>query len=479
MYTCRAVILLLALAGCGGSGAGSGAGAEDGGGGGDGGRAAETVPPPAPPATLPGARIVITEIMANPGRVSDARGEWFELYNPGGRPVELKGWTLRSNGDSPQPITSALSVPPRGYVVLANNGDASTNGGVTVAYAYGGALSLNNGTTDALWIADTAGATVDSVVWGTSAPPAGRSRALTDPALDNLAMSGAGSHWTTSSRSFGAGDHGTPGAPNDDASAGGAPPAGGDTTSHTAPPVAAVYRNHLEFGVPVDGTPADDYRMDKREYSLSYNAKRGGPNWVSWNLNRTHFGDAPRCDCFAVDTLLPRTVARIGSSDYTGSGYSRGHMVMSEERTATEADNAATFLMTNILPQRQELNSGPWGKLEAYTNELAGKENQELYIVAGGTYDSIPPTLNGAGRVAIPATTWKIVVVMKAGEGLADVHGASDLRVIAVDMPNATDVAANDWTRYRTTVDAIEAATGYDLLALLPDSVEEAVESKR
>jgi endonuclease G len=135
--------------------------------------------------------------------------------------------------------------------------------------------------------------------------------------------------------------------------------------------------------------------------------------------------------------------------------------------------------MTNVLPQRQELNAGPWGQLEAYTNELAEREDRELYIVAGGTYDSIPATLNGAGRVAIPATTWKIVVVMGAGEGLADVHAAGDLRVIAVDMPNATTIASSDWTQYRTTVDAIEAATGYDFLNLLPDSIETVVEGRR
>jgi DNA/RNA endonuclease G (NUC1) len=71
------------------------------------------------------------------------------------------------------------------------------------------------------------------------------------------------------------------------------------------------------------------------------------------------------------------------------------------------------------------------------------------------------------------------VVVMGAGEGLADVHAASDLRVIAVDMPNATTIASSDWTQYRTTVDAIEAATGYDFLNLLPDSIETVVEGRR
>jgi DNA/RNA endonuclease G (NUC1) len=462
MYACRAAILLLALAHarC------------------DGTPGQNTLPAPAPRDTLPGERIVITEIMANPAAVSDARGEWFELHNPGARPVNLRGWTLHSNGDSPQTIAASVPLPPGGYVVLGNNADAATNGGVKVAYEYG-ALSLNNGTTDALWIVDPAGVTEDSVAWGTSSPPSGSSRALPDPSLDNRVMSGAGSRWVTSTSRFGAGDRGTPGAPNAAGPTTVAPAAGGDTARRPPAASAPVYRNHLEFGVPVDSTPRDDYRMDRRQYSLSYNSKRGGPNWVSWNLNRTHFGAAERCDCFAVDTQLPAGMVRIGSSDYIGSGYSRGHMVMSEERTATEADNASTFLMTNILPQRQDLNGGPWGKFEAYTNDLAGKENRELYIIAGGTYPATPATLNGAGRVAIPATTWKIVVVMKSGQGLADVHSASDLRVIAVDMPNVTGIASHDWTRYRTTVDAIEAATGYDFLDLLPDDIEKAVESRR
>jgi hypothetical protein len=44
-------------------------------------------------------------------------------------------------------------------------------------------------------------------------------------------------------------------------------------------------------------------------------------------------------------------------------------------------------------------------------------------------------------------------------------------------MPNVTGIRNVDWNTYRTTVDAIEALTGYDLLALLPDEIEAAVES--
>ncbi|HEU0053871.1 MAG TPA: DNA/RNA non-specific endonuclease [Longimicrobium sp.] len=237
-----------------------------------------------------------------------------------------------------------------------------------------------------------------------------------------------------------------------------------------------VYRNHLEFGTPTDANASDEILLNKPEFSLSYSPARGGPNWVSWDLNKTHFGGTDRCDCFAADTALPAQY-RITSGDYSGSGYSRGHMVMSSQRTANLTANTRTFLMTNILPQLQDLNGGPWLQFENYTNDLARSSNKEVYNIAGGIYPASPTFLNNAGRVAIPSKTWKIIVVMPYGKGLADVTSASDIQVIAVNMPNQAGIGGTSWTAYRTTVDAIEAATGYDFLSALPDAIENAVEA--
>jgi endonuclease G, mitochondrial len=241
---------------------------------------------------------------------------------------------------------------------------------------------------------------------------------------------------------------------------------------------SAVYRNHLEFGTPADGDASDDILLTKRTYALSYSSARGGPNWVAWDLNSTHFGGADRCDCFAADPSLPQGAKVVTTGDYSGSGYSRGHMVMSEQRTRTDADNETTFLMTNILPQLQDMNGGPWLKFENYTNTLARSQAREVYNIAGGVYGANPATLKNAGRVAIPTHTWKIIVVMPYGQGLAQVTDASSIQVIAVMMPNVSGIQSNGWEMYRTTVDAIEAATGYDFLSALPDGIEAAVEAQ-
>jgi DNA/RNA endonuclease G (NUC1) len=252
------------------------------------------------------------------------------------------------------------------------------------------------------------------------------------------------------------------------------------TVQHTA-----VYRDHVEFGRPSDGGDNNDLILTKPQFTLSYNAARGGPNWVSWQLNATHFGTAPRCDCFTPDDELPASVYRVVDLDYRNSGFTRGHMVMSEERTATLQENATSFLLTNILPQANANNSGPWLALESHLNDVSRNSGKEIYIVAGGVYAPNAPTLKNEGRVAIPHSVWKVALILNSGTGLGDVDELSDVQAIAVIMPNvgpdgktAIATMSNVWQNYETTIDAVEAATGFDVLKLLADEIEIPLEAK-
>ena len=242
-------------------------------------------------------------------------------------------------------------------------------------------------------------------------------------------------------------------------------------------PTPAVYRNHVEFGTPA----APGVLLSKPQFAASYSETRGGPNWVSWNINATQFGAAPRCDCFSADQTLPSGTYRVVDFDYRNGGYDRGHMVQSESRTTTDQENASTFLLTNILPQAGENNQGPWSKFENHLNDLARQQGKEIYVVAGGEYSANPATIKGQGRVQIPEWTWKVAVVMDGGEGLDDVRGAGDVQVLAIRMPNDTAAARgmrqNPWEMYAVTVDQIEARTGYDLLDRLPNTIERIVEA--
>lgn len=245
---------------------------------------------------------------------------------------------------------------------------------------------------------------------------------------------------------------------------------GGDTTTSTSV--------HTTLGNPsnasTDVSMPTNYLMEKPQYVLSYHRDKGTANWVAWHLNASWIGSTPRQDDFRADNTLPSGWYQVGSTSYSGSGYDRGHMCPSADRTATVADNSSTFLMTNMIPQAPNNNQGPWATMENYLRTLVTAGN-ELYIYSGGygTQGTID-----AGRVNIPTRTWKIVVVIPEGNNdLSRV--TTSTRVIAVDMPNSDSQISrtDDWKLYRVSVDAIEASTGYDFLGKVSTSIQTTIES--
>lgn len=243
---------------------------------------------------------------------------------------------------------------------------------------------------------------------------------------------------------------------------------------------------HLLMGTPspatTDPSNADDFLVMKRQYALSYNNSKGTPNWVSWQLNASWQGNVDRCPRFSPDLSLPAGFVRVTPNDYTNSGFSRGHMTRSGDRTANATDNCATFLMTNIVPQTQDNNEGPWLELENLAKDLA-ESGKELYIIAGplgegGTgLKGFAKTIAG-GKVTIPAFLWKIVVVLDR-PGLR-VPGVSDkTRVIAVKMPNITGIKFKRYKEYLTTVDELERETGFDFLTDVPTAIQDVIEAKQ
>jgi DNA/RNA endonuclease G (NUC1) len=243
----------------------------------------------------------------------------------------------------------------------------------------------------------------------------------------------------------------------------------------------ANYAGNTELGEPADADPSDDFIVRHLEYTTSYNRTRGEPNWVSYDIDASHFGPEDRCDCFTFDPALPADFPRYTTADYTGAGAAagfgidRGHLARSFDRTSGGLDNAFTFLFSNIVPQASDLNQGPWALLENYLGDRARFDNREVYVIAGGAGNK--GTIKNEGKIVIPEFMWKVALILPRDHGLADVHSYGDVEVVAVIMPNAPGIRNDGWEKYKTTVDAVEALSGYDLLALLPDPIEIAVES--
>jgi|GEM_PF-443037 len=248
----------------------------------------------------------------------------------------------------------------------------------------------------------------------------------------------------------------------------------------TPTPSASV---HLTMGNPSNATPdvnqPTNYLLVKEGYALAYHRDRGTPVWTSWHLDPSWLGSAPRQNDFRNDPSLPSGWYQVQGTDYSGSGFDRGHMTPSADRTSTVALNSETFFMTNILPQAPQNNQVTWNNLEQDLRALVGQGN-ELYIIsggvgAGGSGDNGFATTIAGGRVTVPAQTWKVAIVLP--QGTNDVSRVTtSTRVIAVIMPNSNNINS-DWRTYRVSVDQVEQLTGFDFFSNVEDSVENAIEA--
>jgi endonuclease G len=265
--------------------------------------------------------------------------------------------------------------------------------------------------------------------------------------------------------------------------------AGNSTCSFTVmvlnpPPPVINDNDHMFFGNPSNAAflvdSVNNFLMRKDYYALSYSRDRGTPNWVSWHLFSNDIGTVPRQDDFREDITLPPGWYQVTDASYTSSGFDRGHNTPSGDRTSTVAANSSTFLMTNMIPQAQYNNQIVWAGMEDSLRRLVTLGN-EVYVImgsygVGGTGNGGFKTSIDNGRVTVPSSIWKIAIVIPNGDN-DSARVTTNTRVIAVNVPN-TNTLFSSWKNYRTSVDAIEATTGYDLISRLPATLQAVLESR-
>jgi len=240
----------------------------------------------------------------------------------------------------------------------------------------------------------------------------------------------------------------------------------------------AALSRHTTLGIPSPASTSDpnNFLSVKSGYVISYNGSRKVPNWVSWELNTSYLGSTARQDDFRPDDTFPASEPQASLADYSGSGYDRGHMCPSADRTLTVAANQQTFFLTNMVPQAANNNQGPWAVMENDLRTIA-RTGKELFIISGGTFSASSNTI-GSG-VVVPDKTFKVVVVLDAvGQGPSSV--TTSTRVIGVMMPNENNQISKsaDWHTFRVSVDAIEAATGDNFLSDVDPAVQSVIEAR-
>jgi uncharacterized repeat protein (TIGR01451 family) len=232
-------------------------------------------------------------------------------------------------------------------------------------------------------------------------------------------------------------------------------------------------------GTTADTNNHDHFLIQRPVEAMDYSDHLGQPNWASWDLTSGDVGSSGRSPNFYTDTNLPPDfywVPGDPTNPFSGSGYDRGHMCPSGDRTINSTYNDMVFFMSNIIPQASLQNQNIWANFENYCRQTLLPGGKELLILCGPSLFTTNKL--DSNHVTIPGYTWKIVVVVPGGTGTATNRISPTTQVIALRIPNTDAVAYDAWQNYRTNVVAIEADTGFSFLTALPPNLATVLRNK-
>lgn len=198
-------------------------------------------------------------------------------------------------------------------------------------------------------------------------------------------------------------------------------------------------------------------------YTVSYNPTWLEPNWVAYELTAVETGgEQERSNHFNPDPLVEGDP--VVTSDYSKSGYDRGHMAPAADMKWSEQAMRECFYMTNMCPQLHNLNAGDWKDLEEMARSWA-QQYGNIYIACGPIVEAEYPTIGKNHTIAVPAAFYKVFLRQKN-------KGWTSIGFI---MPNKA--GNRPLMTYMLTVDEVEEQTGLDFFYNLSDSIEALVES--
>ena len=199
--------------------------------------------------------------------------------------------------------------------------------------------------------------------------------------------------------------------------------------------------------------------VEYKGFTVSFNPELRIPNYVAYELTRGETGgDVARAGSFDRDTDVEGCPE---PSDYTRSGYDRGHMAPAADMKWDYDAMHASFYMTNICPQNHSLNSGGWKRLEEKIRDWAERDSA-LVVITGPIVEPGHDRLKSG--VAVPQKFFKAVLspYTKPIRGIAFIYkNAGGQKVIERQM---------------VSIDSVESATGLDLFYELPDEIEDRIE---
>ena len=235
-----------------------------------------------------------------------------------------------------------------------------------------------------------------------------------------------------------------------------------------------IHCKHFFKGYP-HGTPASNDLIIRDIYALSNNDKTKLADWVAYRLTMHEVeGELAVERKWAVEpwladeeTLEPSPAAK---EDYKGANVAlkvdRGHQAplasFKGSRFASQSN-----MLSNITPQRKDMNQGCWKNLEEAVRGLV-RTGKTVYVMTGPLYNRNMPSLPNADEPhMIPSGYWKVVVCLT---------GSKTFEYAAFIMDQESGRTDKVMSKL-VTIEQVEKMSGLDLFWELPDLEEKQIES--
>lgn len=203
-------------------------------------------------------------------------------------------------------------------------------------------------------------------------------------------------------------------------------------------------------------------------YSVEYDTRLHVPRWVAFtfdNKNCKKQKGSKRTEAWGWNPFIP---TQFETDRSWFKGYSRGHLVASNDRQQSVAANKQTFYYTNMVPQYAKHNTGVWKRIEGVVQKWGRnkKMRDTLYVAKGVTL--APQHIIGYTKkgIAVPRYFWMALVLQKGTEyyGLA-----------FLSEHNETPFEGR-LGKLTLSIDELEQILDLDLFPNFPDKVEQAFE---
>ena len=199
-------------------------------------------------------------------------------------------------------------------------------------------------------------------------------------------------------------------------------------------------------------------------FVVKYNETYEQADWVAYLLTSSEASSETlkRPNNFRPDHAVETETA--AKDDYKGSGYDRGHLAPAGDMNWSDEALSDSFFFSNMSPQTPGLNRGKWRSLEELVRTWA-TANKEVYVVTGPVLTDGPFKTIGENQVAVPKRYYKVVLDYKKPE----------IKGIGFILPN--ERISLPLSDFAVSIDQVEQLTGIDFFHLLPDDIEESLES--